>query len=332
MTYVVYLKLTNRCNLRCEHCYNSQGVLCDMNQATLDKSIEFIRNKCDKLAQSDDLVVVFHGGEPMLCGVQIMNYVMDNLDSCQNISFTITTNLVYELTADKIDILKRISKYHGGRISTSYDYGIRFKGNQEQIWKDNVKTLLVNGISVTPIVSLTKHVVDNINPEIIFQTFIDLEITQMNFERITRTGRAEDGYLCPRNSDIDEWMLTAYDCSKRLGIQVNLFRSIEETTASKSLTGCRLRMCQKLVTTINPDGSLAGCPNTANSCVFGSVFGGIDKDKFSSSCCKEDTKNQMCLMCKYFRYCNGECFQLQWDETGCPGLRSVMGRILAEME
>lgn len=91
-------------------------------------------------------------------------------------------------------------------------------------------------------------------------------------------------------------------------------------------------MCQKLVTTINPDGSLAGCPNTANSCVFGSVFGGIDKDKFSSSCCKEDTKNQMCLMCKYFRYCNGECFQLQWDETGCPGLRSVMGRILAEME
>lgn len=60
-----------------------------------------------------------------------MNYVMDNLDSCQNISFTITTNLVYELTADKIDILKRISKYHGGRISTSYDYGIRFKGNQE---------------------------------------------------------------------------------------------------------------------------------------------------------------------------------------------------------
>lgn len=69
MTYVVYLKLTNRCNLRCEHCYNSQGVLCDMNQSTLDKSIEFIRNKCDKLAQSDDLVVVFHGGEPMLCGV-----------------------------------------------------------------------------------------------------------------------------------------------------------------------------------------------------------------------------------------------------------------------
>lgn len=81
------------------------------------------------------MVVIFHGGEPMLAGSTTIHSVIDDLSDLKNISFTITTNLVYELTDERLDLLKRISSYHNGSISTSYDYKIRFRDGQEQLWE-----------------------------------------------------------------------------------------------------------------------------------------------------------------------------------------------------
>ena len=35
---------------------------------------------------------------------------------------------------------------------------------------------------------------------------------------------------------------------------------------------------------------------------------------------RESRRPSECLACEYYTECNGECFQLQWDETGCPGM------------
>ena len=60
----VYVKLTNRCNLTCEHCYNSvctdQG---QMSANTLNKIIHYIS---DLKEQGYDVDVALHGGEPMI--------------------------------------------------------------------------------------------------------------------------------------------------------------------------------------------------------------------------------------------------------------------------
>lgn len=78
----------------------------------------------------------------MLAGEKIIRSVIDDLSDIRTISFTITTNLVYELTNERLDVLRRISAYHNGSISTSYDYKIRFRNGQEHLWEQNIKTLL----------------------------------------------------------------------------------------------------------------------------------------------------------------------------------------------
>jgi radical SAM protein with 4Fe4S-binding SPASM domain len=171
---------------------------------------------------------------------------------------------------------------------------------------------------------MSKLLIEEVQPGELFSYFVGIGIHQINFERITRTGRAEDGILCPKNTDIDKWAFDAYVESKKRNVEVNIFRTVEDAVKTKTLTGCKMRMCQRLVTTINPDGTISGCPNTANTERIGDVFNGIDSRMFKMSCCKEENKNERCYMCRYFRYCNGECFQLSWDETGCPGFRRIM--------
>ena len=60
----IYVKLTNRCNLTCDHCYNAvchdQG---QMSANTLQKILDYIY---DLKEQGYDVDVALHGGEPTL--------------------------------------------------------------------------------------------------------------------------------------------------------------------------------------------------------------------------------------------------------------------------
>lgn len=122
----------------------------------------------------------------MMDGVKRMAYAMDKLADDKRIAFTVTTNLVYELTDEKLAFLKRF-----GQISTSWDWKIRFACSQELLWEKNVKLLLEEGISIVPIVCLTSCLVEHFTPLELCQKFSCLGLKKMNFERITLTGRAD---------------------------------------------------------------------------------------------------------------------------------------------
>jgi len=88
----------------------------------------------------------------------------------------------------------------------------------------------------------------------------------MNFERITKTGRARECDITPLNIDVDKWLHSAWKTNKEYKMHVPLFDSIEQSCRG-FLIGCRARQCMKTVITVNPDGSVAACPNTANNVI-----------------------------------------------------------------
>lgn len=323
----VYLKLTNRCQLSCKHCYNTISKLDgDMSIETIEKVKLFLFNLRIKNLDSP-IDVTFHGGEPILAGLDLIDNIITELSNL-NINWRITTNLCYPITDQHIKLFLKLSNK---MISTSWDYKIRFNTIKlENLWKNNVKILHDNGISVLPIICLSNILLDNMTPKDIFCLMGSIDVKEFNFERITNTGRAKENSLKPKNKKLNIWLLDAYKLYKSSNKYfIPLFNNLEKSL-SKDFVGCRARKCMQNVITINPNGSLAGCPNTSTD-IYGSI-GNTDKNKKNILVSLEKNQQIECLKCKYFKYCNGDCFQLTKDETGCQGLPLIYEYLLNNIE
>lgn len=130
-----------------------------------------------------------------------------------------------------------------------------------------------------------------------------------------------------------EWLFKAYQINKdKYHFEIPLFDNLK--WAKEGIyNGCRARQCTKNVITYNPDGSVATCPNIHNAKVrylgrADGLYEVIDvlsaKNIYKDICMKEETRHNECYICPHFSTCNGDCFQLEWDKTGCPGLKEIM--------
>ena len=297
-----------------------------MSDTTLDNVRKYLISFCDS-HKTDKVNVQLHGGEPMLYDLKALNDFVDSLKDYP-ILWSITTNLTYKVLKPHIEFFKKMLPY--GKqpyIMTSWDYDIRFTPESLKIWKANIKKLIKYGITPQPIVCLTNKLIQNLTPKELFDMFEELGVNNINFERLTETGNASDGSLTPKNRHVDMWLYDAfrYIMEQKLDIYVPLFESVVDSV-NGFLTGCRARQCMKTVTTINPDGSVSACPNTANVKIgMLNQFGSIDYDKMRQNYLinLEKTFNFDCCACEYYKYCNAECCQLKYDDSGCPGLKLI---------
>lgn len=337
----IYVKLTNNCNLACKHCYNS--VCSDheqMSEQTLERILEYIS---DLKEQGYDVDVALHGGEPTL--YKNTDALWDFVFSCNemNVPITMTTNLAYKVTEEQIELFSRFKQADGEPlVLTSWDYKIRFKNSeQERTWESSVKKLLSNDIAVQPIVSLTKLLLEKKTPKSVFEYMHKLGVRNLNFERLTCNGRAAENEdeLMPTNEQVDTWLAEAYRVwkSSYSDIYVPLLDALEWAAYEGKYIGCRARQCTRVVRTFNPDGSMATCPNIPLETVgdintlkpieeIGNVI--IGSAKYKKLCDKESLKNNQCYTCEYYSICNGDCFQLRWDYSGCPGLKKTIKEVL----
>lgn len=323
----IYVKTTNKCNLKCKHCYNAECSEVGLENATMSNEV-FNGIMAHHILNTDTPAnIILHGGEPML-------WLKENHDNYRSVMLTlgyilenrvkhemsITTNLVYLLDLDTLNLFKKMSEQRMlPAITTSWDYDIRFDKNKETLWKTNVEFLVRNGVPVRVTVTVTQKLLE-LEPQVIFDMCKELGVWCVNFERLTVNGRAkENTYLIPKNRDVDNWLYKAYKYVKEHGyFVVPLFECLEASKAG-ILTGCRARQCTQNVITYNPDASIASCPNISNIL--------IDTEEFKDTCCKEKVRNNECYTCEYFKVCNGDCFQLAWDDTGCAGLKGILGEI-----
>lgn len=337
----IYVKLTNRCNLVCDHCYNAvchdQG---QMSKDTLNKILDYIY---DLKEQGYDVDVALHGGEPMLYRDKDVIWEFVNACNEMNVSITMTTNLIYKVNDEHLILFSKFKQADGEPlVLTSWDHKIRFKPESyETTWRNAVKRIVENGIGVQPIVSLTKILIEEKTPYDIFTYMDELGVKHLNFERLTCTGRAEYNAdeLMPTNEQVDNWLCEAYKLWKTnfKHIYVPLLDGLEWAAWEGKYVGCRARQCTRVVRTFNPDGSMATCPNIPTDTVgnirriksveeVGNVIEG--NKKYKALVNKELVKDNRCYSCEFYSICNGDCFQLRWDDTGCPGLKKTIVEVL----
>lgn len=332
MQYTIYVIPTNKCNLTCKHCYHS---IVD-DTTTIDQSVltgdvvEWIKRF---RSTHDDVAVIIHGGEPGLYPPSTLCEFADKIHHAQ-CRLMITTNLVYRITDDHIKLFDMIDDHV---IQTSWDYQIRFANDRQLLlWESNVAMLVDHGLIVQPTVTVTRQLVNDIDPVDLMRYLMLNRCRRINFERLTNTGRAAGGIYRPSNIDCDRWLTEAYKVYKSTDWfdDIPLFSAIEDSIFNNELIGCRARKCTETVYTINPDLSIGSCPNTCNLTFANVNNNTIDNNKRIIVINEERKQSTECLSCDIYRYCNRDCFQLERsslqanDNSSCHGLKNLYHYII----
>lgn len=327
---MIYLKTTETCNLNCLHCFTSgsKGAKIYWDHVRVADWL----HRLSLEASSPHVHLEFHGGEPFLADLSSMQYVYDQ---CQDLwpsqSWGITTNLTFKLTQDKIDF---IMGPLGGRVGTSWDPDIRFTSpKQYDLWRKNVETLINLGVTIKLFVSVTKGTVA-MEPIDLLEWVKDLGVKELALERLTMNGSAKSNLqIFPTNLEQDAWFLKMHHQSKDAGARDWFDNEFLETVYSKFETGFTgggtfCRDCEEKLFTVNADGKISGCPNSAPELSFGHIDDKItdllrSPQRLENIAC-ERSRDPRCYDCAVFQYCNSDCHQLEWQDDVCGAPKSLM--------
>jgi radical SAM protein with 4Fe4S-binding SPASM domain len=92
--------------------------------------------------------------------------------------------------------------------------------------------------------------------------------------------------------------------------------------------GTFCRDCEEKLFTLNADGTIAGCPNSAPEVAFGNIDDDIavllaNPQRIDNIAC-ERSRDPRCYSCEVFQYCNSDCHQLEWQNDICGAPKSLM--------
>lgn len=320
-----YLKTTETCNLNCRHCFtngiNGPKIYWDHNK---------VANWINSFPLEGNIHCEFHGGEPFLVDVEQMQYVYDTCNK-PNITWGATSNLVFKLKQQHLDFIKGPLN---GRIGTSWDPKIRFDNDKQlELWTKNVNTLINEGVSIKLFISVTKDTIA-IEPIFLLTWIKALGIKEVSFERLTGNGNAlKHPDIFPTNLEQDTWFLRMHEQSKLYGAREWFDNEFLESVYSKFESGFNnagtfCRDCEEKIFTINADGSISGCPNSAPEFNFGTLDDTIQDlinspIRLQNMAC-EKSRNELCYSCDVFQYCGGDCHQLSWQDNICGAPKSLM--------
>jgi radical SAM protein with 4Fe4S-binding SPASM domain len=327
---MVYLKTTETCQLNCDHCFTS-GINGRKIYFQPEKVIDWFHRLHEVTPSLNGGSIAFHGGEPMLAPISDMRKTWTACkDLWPNVWWTTTTNLVYNLDDEKREFFKEC---FAEGISTSWDKGIRFANQkQEDLWYKNVRLLQEDGHKLTLMISLSRSVLE-MPVEDFLKWVIDLGVPYLHLERITPNGNAVDNkHIMPSNTELDAWFVKLWEASVKLETHkhfMNLFvNGVLSSFINASHSGCRCRSCEKKIFTLNADGTIGGCPNSAVNNTFGTLEDDIiellsSEGRMGNIVC-ETQRNPLCYTCEVYDICNGDCHQLAWEGDICASPKSFM--------
>lgn len=331
MDRTVYIKTTESCNLNCKHCF-TRGNRPARKFLDVEKTIDWIRRYTKAIDPNDHVHFEFHGGEPFLAPLETLKAITKAIreDGPKNQSIGATTNLVYKLKQDLLNFI--VDDLDS--IATSWDKGIRFENpGQEFLWFSNMQKIRERGKEVTLNVSLSRAVLEMKTTDLLL-LLKGTGCYKVLFDRITVDGNAKEHLdMFPNNAEINQWYLRLHEASELLGARKWFYNAALEDVYAKfeqgnSSCGTFCRDCEERLLTINANGTIGGCPNTAWAEPYGKISMEIE-DLFKSSkridvIVKEKTRNEACFTCPVFNYCGSDCHQLAWEGDVCASPKQLM--------
>ncbi|WP_455104930.1 radical SAM protein [Peptostreptococcus sp.] len=135
MKFTIFV--TQKCNLRCKYCYEDNlDRRDDMSVETADKVIKFILERLTEKNIDRPLVIIFHGGEPLL-NFDLVKYIREELEnkvSDRKIIYHMTTNGTL-INDENIDFLCKKIDF----LSVSID-GVKKINDENRIFSDGSGT------------------------------------------------------------------------------------------------------------------------------------------------------------------------------------------------
>lgn len=324
----LYIKTTGTCNLNCDHCFTS-GRNGDKTHFDVKQTVKWVNEYIKQFPNDTQYHFELHGGEPFLVPVSYLKEFADEYVDNVNMSICANSNLTFKLTDDIVNFIK---KYFNSHIGTSWDNWIRWDNEkQKQLWESNLKILNDNVIDIHLKVSVSKELIEQ-SPEWFINEINKYNVYDVSLERITVGGNASDeADIFPDNEKQDNWYLSLFKEYKKgnANFKIRTLDILEDKIKKNVVkvdTNCR--NCEQNLVTINSNGTLAGCPNTASEKKHSTIFQPIKlfmhSDGRLNDIAKELTFNDNCISCDVFDLCGGDCHRLPWQDGRCGGLKNTL--------
>lgn len=189
------LMISEVCNLQCKHC----GMSYSINNANNVDYEAIKQTLLDESKKTTIEEIYLWGGEPLLGD---LDQILEIMNMFPNAKFKVTTNLCYELTPKRKEILKRCNL-----LSTSFDVKIRFKNvKMLSLWYHNCKELLKDKkilLSCTVSSETTK-----IDPNKFINLFEKMGFTQYLFSPMVSAGEmCSNSNLVPTFDEYNKFMM-----------------------------------------------------------------------------------------------------------------------------
>lgn len=319
----IYIKPVEACNLRCAHCYNGEP---NNDKLPIDQKLKGFVSELIAARQDKENWIIFHGGEPLLADEEQLREMA--AIEIPNAKKRVTTNLTVPLTPARIKFLLAMDD-----IRTSFDIGIGRFSNIGNIvcWIHNIKKLRDMGGRLSTLnICLTIPLLAHYAGEIAALA-VQLGFTTLSFEHICMTGRATDDII-PWHEECDIWLSRLYEAlwQARSPLQVRNFEDIRLGILGEHEQR-RSQFCCKSTLTINADGTVGECPNSARINIIGTTDS--DPQELLKNKCQSCNKVFLaeCLACEFYQQCRGGCREQQWMDGVCAYPKKL-AKMIEEME
>ncbi len=328
MNKTIYVKTTGTCNLDCKHCFTN-GKNGDKTQFDPVATSVWMKDYMSKHPKDTHYHMEFHGGEPFLVPLEKLKLYADHFVDHPNVSMCANSNLTFKITDAHVDFIKNYFNY---TIGTSWDHWIRWS-NQKQfnLWKDNLEYLHSHDIFISLKVSVSRELL-KMTPDWFIDQIESFAVGEVSLERLTVDGNAEvNDSIFPDNEEQDNWYLALYHRYKerkpKFAIStLDIIEAKLKENRVKVDTNCR--NCEQNLVTINSDGSLSGCPNSAARLHHAKMDDGVEvflgSEGRIEQIAEELSWEDNCLSCDVFDLCGGDCHRLPWQNGRCGGLKNTL--------
>jgi len=301
----IIFDVTNRCNLRCKHCYNDSGTKRDD-----ELTFEEIKKMVDTFADIGVLNMVLSGGEPLLHPhiFDIIEYIRSKPMSC--IIFTNGTLITKEVAKrfKELSILSVAISIDGATPETNDS----FRGIPKSFEKTAkaIEILKEAEIPVRVNVCLHKGILDEFDD--LLNLFRKWEITDYSIWPVSYTGRLEE----------PDFIITPEEYKKVLK-QLKEYESTEGVKNELPYVPQRINCGTGMSSlTIRSNGAITLC----SPFPYEISLGNIRKDSIteiwdnSELLCKirciNASESEMCKGCRHIKVCQGGCMAHNYRRTG----------------
>ena len=315
----VQLEITNKCNLRCVHCYTKSG-----EKRPKELTFKELKRLIDELANLGVAEISLSGGEPLLRKdfVKIAKYIKKyDIDLTLNTNGTLLNkNKVQTLTDLKFDFVS--VSIHGNNPKIHNQITQSLNSYEKAI--NGIKILKSEGVRVGITAAITNLNINEIS--LIFEKSLELGVDSFYTFRFLPIGRgkmySKELEITPKQHKMLLETLREKEkkCNVRLAVQAPFF--FEGDIQESNIITC---MAGKNICSVTCTGDVLGCAGLRDQEL---VAGNIRKRRFTDIWHNSSILNILrrrnfaqeiegfCRKCEYNYICKGGCRATTYTYTG----------------